>query len=208
MPNGCGCSCSCFGQQILLVQTLHNLWPTRRLIHRLHAPPKHFLSHHHPWKVKKHHGQGLSISSIRSPRHITGPARTPSWTPGVAPIQLLHPSIASPDISAVTRPTLALPTFGVSTIPPSNDHPSDPTNDPHIDTKSTTDQHNFGWPRFGLLKTHFGQAHTGEACLWRHLWPNHQFLMSLPCPLKILFEHCTQCPGGEIGSHDRWHKHW
>ena len=41
-------------------------------------------------------------------------------------IQSLHPSVASSDVSAVTGPVLALSTFGVSTIPPSNDHPSDP----------------------------------------------------------------------------------
>ena len=131
-----------------------------------------------------------SIHQAINPNAI--PAKTPtvapSCAPSVAPIQSLQPSVASSDISAITGPTLSLLTFGVSTIPPANDHPSDPAgaDNPSVDTASTTDQPNFGGqPGFGPLHAHFERAHT-RVCLCWHSQPNHPFPLFMPTPLPIL----------------------
>ena len=79
------------------------------------------------------------------------PSSTPTNAPSVAPIQLLRPSVASPDISALAGPALLLPAFGVSIIPPSNDHPSDPASDDSSgDTDSTMDHQNLVSLHLGL----------------------------------------------------------
>ena len=64
-------------------------------------------------KVETAHGKLKSImdcacclaASVQQTINPNGtPAKTPSHTSGTAPIQSLHPSVASPDISAVTGP--------------------------------------------------------------------------------------------------------
>ena len=91
--------------------------------------------------------------SAASIHQTINPSGTPTNAPSVAPIQSLHPSIASPHILAITGPSLSLPTFDVSTIPPVDDHPSDPVgaDDSSVDTESNIDHQNFGQAGFGPL---------------------------------------------------------
>ena len=140
---------------------MHHLWPTRTFLCTLHPTPKCPSSCNCLWKSI----MDQACCSAASTHQAISPCSTPTQPPDVAPIQLLHPLVASPDISTVTGPTLSLPAFGVSTIPPANEHPLDPTTDSSTDTELTAGQQNFGQPRFGLLHTHFKKQSHARVCL-------------------------------------------